>query len=229
MAKILFTAVVADMRNKLNGTVFSKNRYGAYARTKVTPVNPQTVAQQNNRNQLATFSAAWRGITQSQREGWISAAANFPTTDIFGNAKILSGNALFVGLNKNLDTVGVAQIDDAPTPVALPAITALSLAAAEGAGTVAVTFAPTPVPADFAFIVYATPNVPPGRLFVKNLYRTVTVLDAAATSPAAIGVAYAAIHGAPVAGQTIFIKVVAVSKTTGQSGVPVYASAVVAA
>jgi hypothetical protein len=29
MAKVLFTAVVADMRNKLNGTVFSKNRYGA--------------------------------------------------------------------------------------------------------------------------------------------------------------------------------------------------------
>ena len=42
MAKILTTAIVADIRNKLNGSVFSKNRYGAYVRTKVTPVNPQT-------------------------------------------------------------------------------------------------------------------------------------------------------------------------------------------
>ena len=53
MAKILMTAIVADIRNKLNGSVFSKNRYGAYVRTKVTPVNPQSTAQQNTRNNLS--------------------------------------------------------------------------------------------------------------------------------------------------------------------------------
>ena len=42
MAKIKMTAIVADMRNKLNGSVFSRNRGGAYIRTKVTPINPQT-------------------------------------------------------------------------------------------------------------------------------------------------------------------------------------------
>src|SRR5437867_2761155 len=118
MAKLLFTAVVADMRNKLNGTVFSKNRYGAYARTKVTPVNPQSTAQQNQRNTLSTNSAAWRGLTEAQRQSWIDGAINFPTTDIFGNSKILSGQALYVKFNNNLASIGVAPIDTAPTPVA---------------------------------------------------------------------------------------------------------------
>ena len=49
MAKVLFSALISDMRNKLNGSVFAKNRGGSYLRTKVTPVNPQTVAQVHKR------------------------------------------------------------------------------------------------------------------------------------------------------------------------------------
>lgn len=229
MAKLLFTAVVADMRNKLNGTVFSKNRYGAYTRTKVTPVNPQSTAQQAARNNLSTNSQAWRGLTEAQRQSWIDAAPSFPFTDIFGNSKILSGSALFVKLNNNLVNAGMAPITTAPAPVAIPAIDTISLAAAAGAGTVSLTFAPTPVPADFVMVVEATPNIAPGISFVKNRFRFLSNLAAAATSPAALGAAYAALFGAPVVGQKIFVRVRLVSTVTGQSGIPLQTLAIVAA
>lgn len=229
MAKILFSGVAGvDMRNKLNGSVFSKNRYGGYVRTKVTPVNPQTTAQQNARNRLSTNSQAWRGLTEDQRQGWIDAAPNFPFTDIYGNTKILSGQALYVKLNNNLAQVGEAAIPDAPSPVAIPALELSLLTADDSANTVIVT-GTTPVPADFAMVVRATPNVTPGISFVKNRFRFVDALAAAATSPFDISAAYTALFGDPVEGNKIFVQAFYVSTITGQAGIPVQVQTIVVA
>ena len=228
MAKILFTAVVADMRNKLNGTVFSKNRYGAYTRTKVTPVNPQTTAQQNARNRLATQSQAWRGLTEAQRQAWIDGSFNFPQTDIFGNSKILSGQALYCKLNSNLDLTGTAAIADIPTPEAIPALAISGVAADDSANTVIIT-ATTPVPAGFSMVVFATPNITPGRNFVKNQFRFVQAFAAAAAGPFDISAAYTALFGDPVEDMKIFARCFYISTTTGQAGIPVQASTVVVA
>ena len=228
MAKLLFTAVVADMRNKLNGTVFSKNRYGAYARTKVTPVNPQSTAQQAQRNKLATNSAAWRGLTEAQRQSWIDGAINFPTTDIFGNSKILSGQALYVKLNNNLGRIGAALISTCPTPVAIPALSITGVVADDSANTVVIT-ATTPVPAGFAMAVNATPNVGAGKSFVKNLYRSVQNFAAAAAGPFDISTAFVALFGDPVIGNKVFVQCFYISTTTGQAGIPVSAMTVVVA
>jgi hypothetical protein len=228
MAKILTTAIVADIRNKLNGSVFSKNRYGSYVRTKVTPVNPQTTSQQNVRNRLATNSQAWRGLTESQRQAWIAAAANFPTTDIFGNTKILSGQALYVKLNNNLALTGTAAIADPPTPVAIPALSLLTLVADDSANTVILT-GTTPVPSGFKMAVFGTPNITPGRNFVKNQFRFVEAAAAAATSPFALTTPYVALFGDPVEGMKIFIKAFYISTDTGQAGIPVQIQTIVVA
>lgn len=226
MAKVLFTAVVADMRNKLNGTVFSKNRYGAYTRTKVTPVNPQTDAQQNARNNLSTHSQAWRGLTETQRNSWIDAAASFPFTDIFGNPKILSGNALYVKLNNNLVNAGGTAISTAPTPVSIPAITLLTLTAT-GVPALSLAFAPTPVATGFSMMIFATPNITPGRNFVKNEFRFIKAVAAAATTPQNLLTAYEAVFGAPVTGNKIFVRAFLVSTVTGQAGIPLSTVAIV--
>lgn len=228
MAKVLFTAVVADMRNKLNGTVFSKNRYGAYTRTKVTPVNPQTTAQQNARNILSTNSQNWRGLTETQRQSWIDAAPNFPFTDIFGNSKILSGQALYVKLNNNLNIVGEPAIATAPTPVSIPAFALTLVTADDSANTVIIT-GTTPVPANFALVVQATPNVTAGKSFVKNLFRNTSIQAAAATSPYDISADYVALFGDPVVGQKIFVRCFLVSTISGQAGIPVQAQTIVVA
>lgn len=229
MAKILFTAVVADMRNKLNGTVFSKNRYGSYTRTKVTPVNPQTDLQQEVRNRLSTNSQNWRGLTESQRLGWINAAPNFPRTDIYGNPKILSGNALYVALNNNLMNVNETAISDAPNPVAIPALSITSLTATAGTQSLSLGFDPSAVPTDFALLVQATPNVGPGISFVKNKFRKITFASAAVSSPLNILTAFQGHFGNVVEGMKIYVRCQLISTVTGQAGIPVTTSVIVAA
>lgn len=226
MAKILTTAIVADIRNKLNGSVFSKNRYGSYVRTKVTPVNPQTTAQQAARNNLSSNSQAWRGLTEDQRKGWIASAINFPFTDIYGSSRTLSGNALYNKLNNNLINTGNATIADAPSPVAIPAILSLSVSSA-GAGATTVQFPLSPIPADFALQIFACTNIGPGKEFVKNLFRFIETVAAAGTSPVTVTSAIDTKFGAPVTGNKIFVRVFLVSTITGQAGIPLQAQALI--
>lgn len=229
MAKILTTAIVADIRNKLNGSVFSKNRYGSYVRTKVTPVNPQTTAQQNVRNVLAAFSANWRGLSQAERDSWTNAAPSFPSTDIFGMPKILSGNALYVKLNSNLQNAGASVLTSAPTPGAIPPIASLSVTAAAGTPAVSIVFTPSPVFTDTALKIEATPPIAPGISFVKNRFRVIGYVPAAGTSPYNALTDYNAKFGDPVEGQKIFIRVTVINLLTGQMGIPIQAVAVTAA
>ncbi len=228
-AKVLFTAVVADMRNKLNGTVFSKNRYGAYTRTKVTPVNPQTTAQQNARNRLSTNSQAWRGLTESERQGWIDAAVNFPFTDIFGNSKILSGQALFVKLNTNLSLIVGTPLTSAPSPIAIPALNSITAVADASAQSLNITIDPTPVPADFNLNFFTTGNVTPGKNFVKNLFRFTESASAATGPTLDISASFLAVHGDPVEDQKIFVRAQLVSRLTGQAGIPIQTVTIVVA
>lgn len=227
--KIIYSGIaMVDGRGKINGSVASKNKGGAYVRTKVTPTNPQTTSQQNARNRLATASQAWRDLTESERQSWIDAAPNFPYTDVFGQSKQLSGFQLYVKLNSNLALIGEAAIDVAPAPVAIPQLELATLVADDSANTVIIT-GTTPVPADFAMVVMATPNVTAGKSFVKNLFRFVAALAAAATSPFAITVPYVALFGDPVEGNKIFVKCFYISTITGQAGIPVQAQTIVVA
>lgn len=223
MAKIKYSALVSDMRNKLNGSVASKNRYGSYLRNKVTPVNPQTSYQQNARQLLGSLSSQYRGLTQSQRNSFINGAQNFPFTDIFGDVRYLSGQTLFVKLNTNLVNAGEATIDTAPLPVGVPEFAATSLAATTTAGalvTLELTTSETAVPAGFAMAVYATPPLSQSINFVKNRLRFLGVVDVVAGS-ADLTSAFTARFGAEVApGERITVRIALISTDTGQQGVP---------
>lgn len=223
MAKIKYSALVSDMRNKLNGSVASKNRYGSYLRNKVTPVNPQTSFQQNVRQMLGSLSSQYRGITPAQRQSWINGAQNFPFTDIFGDTRYLSGQTLFVKLNTNLVNAGESVIDSAPLPVGVPEFAATGLTATVAGGsitTLSVDTSEETVPAGFVMAVYATPPLSPSINFVKNRLRYIG--NATATTGAAdILALYTARFGATAAeGEQITVRVALISTDTGQQGVP---------
>jgi len=57
--KIKFGAIVVAGSGKIGGHVASKNRGGAYLRTKVTPTNPNSPAQAGARALLASLSTGW--------------------------------------------------------------------------------------------------------------------------------------------------------------------------
>lgn len=224
--KVLTTAIVADIRNKLNGTVFAKNRYGLYGRTKVTPVNPQTTRQQANRAVFGNQSTAWRGLTQDQRNTWIAAAPLFPVTDVFGNSQILSGQALFVRLNSNLVNIGESIILTAPTPVSFPAVIMTGLTADISSVELNAAMSVATDPPGFKSLFYATPNIPASRLYVKNRLRSIGVIGIA-SSTANLLSGWSPQFGTMIAGQRITARFVLVSTTTGQMSVPSEATTIV--
>ncbi len=213
--KALFGSLLVDGRGKLGGHVYSKNRGGSYVRTKVTPVNPQSSAQSDVRTNFTSISQAWRGLTEAQRAAWDSAVDNFKTTNVFGSLKTPSGAQLYMRLNRNLHTAQVAGISAPPAPSTTTAVTLITPAAAAGAATFTVAFAPTPVPAGYVLVVFATAQQSPGKVFLKNQFRVLEVFAAAQATPADIKAAYVARFGALVAGNAIGVGMVLINTATG--------------
>jgi hypothetical protein len=227
--KMKFGALVIDGRGKIGGHVASKNRGGAYLRTKVTPVNGQTSAQTSIRNRFTTLSQGWRGLTEAQRDAWNAAIADYSRTDIFGDLHQPTGFNLYQRLNNNLVTIGEAAISTPPLPSAVGEVVASSLAVAAGAGTMSLVMAGA-VPADTNVKVFACAPVSAGKSFVKSQYRLISILAPAAATPVNLKAAYEAKFGSVgMAGQKIFVKLTAVNATTGQEGTPSQVSAIVAA
>lgn len=213
--KAKFGSIVVDGRGKLGGHVYSKNRAGAYVRTKVTPVNPQTSSQVNARAILTQQSQDWRGLTEAQRTAWNNAVNDFQRTDIFGDLKAPTGLNLFTRLNANILHAGGAVLTAPPAASSAPDYVTFTAAASVGGGTFSIGFAPTPVPANTAYVVECTAQVSPGKNFLKNLYRIVQVFPAADATPTSIFAAYIAKFGALTLGQKIGVRITAVNLLTG--------------
>lgn len=225
--KMKFGAIVVDGRGKIGGHVASKNRAGAYLRTKVTPVNPNTAFQAAVRNRLSTLSTAWGGLTAAQRLLWNNAVAAFKKTDIFGDIRNPTGFNLYQKLNNNLTRIGEAAIDVPPLPVELPVIET-GVLAATNAGAMTLTFTEDPDETASAVEISATPALSPGISFVKSEFRVIGLMPALAAHVSDLAALYTAKFGAIGAvGQKIFIQCRQVSTVTGQAGVPVIYSDII--
>lgn len=224
--KIKFGSLVVDGRGKIGGHVASKNRGGSYLRTKVTPVNPQTTAQQNVRNSFTDLSQGWRGLTANQRLEWNNAVSNYTRTNIFGDLRTPSGKDLFQRLNGNLLAAGQATINSPVMPQGSGSFTSFTMVADTTGGGLDLTFAPT-IPAGMTAIVTATAPVSPGVSFVKNKFRQIDELAAGTTSPQDVAAAYIAKFGAlPAIGSKVFVKMDIVNNTSGERSVPIQAESI---
>jgi hypothetical protein len=227
--KMKFGAIVVDGRGKIGGHVASKNRAGAYLRTKVTPVNAQTSYQLGVRNRFTQLSQAWRSLTQEQRDSWNSAVSDFQKTDIFGDLHSPTGFNLYQRLNNNLLLIGESVIDTPPLPSSVDEVVASSLTAESDTQSLSLVLTDD-VPSNTNVKVFATAPQSAGKSFVKSEYRLIGVLDPEETTPVDLLADYQAKFGSTGSdGQKIFVKVQAVNATTGQTGTPSEVSAVVEA
>ena len=203
--KLKFGAIVTDGRGKIGGHVASKNRAGAYLRTKVTPSNPNTVAQMQARSILASLSQMWQTLDDSQRSGWNDAVKEWGTTDIFGDIKNPSGINLFVKLNSNLLSVGLPILPDVPAKSEVPAVVLVSASYSVSGGTLFVNF-DTNLANGKIVLVRATPKLSAGVSFVKSQFRVIGYENIQGASAGLIG-AYNAKFGTPSVGDNIFVSV----------------------
>lgn len=218
MAKIKFGMMMTDARGKLGGQVFSKNRAGAYIRTKVTPSNPQTRAQSAVRSNLGTLSTAWNLLTAAQITGWNTAVNDWQTTDIFGDVKKPTGKNLFVKLGLNCLNNGMAINETAPEKMELPAINDIEVTLNDVTGVL--TIEGLPVFTSGMYQIEATPPVPLGVSFVKNKFRVIESIAQATATDVDVTTNYQATFGSAIGAQKIYFRIRAIG-ANGQAGTPI--------
>lgn len=216
--KIKFGALMVDGRGKIGGHVASKNRGGAYLRTKVTPVNPQTAAQSNVRGLFTSISQAWRTLTESARTAWNNAVSNFAKTDVFGDIKNPSGSNLYLKLNQNLALIGQPAITTPPEVASSPEFIEFTPTVNGTTPALSIALGTSPVPAHTYLVVEATSPQSAGKSFLKNKFRVIGVIAPAATSPSNQLANYTAKFGALVPGQKVGIRIKAVNGLNGIAG-----------
>jgi len=199
----------------VGGNVFTRVRSGPMVRIKVSPTQPRTAAQTAVRANFTTNSKAWDTLTQAQRNGWISLASSLPKKDIFGNTFYLTGIQLYQQCNRNLQSIGVAVISDAPAALTISAPGALTLVAAAAAPTFTVDAASEPA-ANEVPLIFAIKPQNAGRIFTPKHFQILDASVAAATAgPWDIESLYSAKYGALAEGQNLNVGVRYINNLTG--------------
>lgn len=99
----------------IGGTVWSRNRYGAYIRNRSVPVNPATDRQVAVRNIVRALTIAWQNtLTPTQRNAWDVYASNVTWQNKLGQSVNLTGLNHYIRSNTPRLQSGSTQIDGAP-------------------------------------------------------------------------------------------------------------------
>ena len=226
MAKVKYGEMIAAISGKIGGSVHARNKGGAYMRSFAVPTNPQTTAQSLVRSRLTGLSQQFRTLGQDVIAAWNAAASNFPSVDVFGDVRSLSGSQLFVGLNSNIMNAGGPVITSPPVPSGATALTSLTFVSEEAAEEKILNFGPSPIPAGHAMVVEATQPLSAGISNAKNKFRKIAVLAAATATGANLQAQYVAKFGAAPAGTKVFVRCSLVKLATGEKSLALVASAI---
>ena len=175
MAKFV-SQIVSEIRGSINGVTFARNRYGLYARSKASPVQPRTPAQAQRRAQLTVLSQRWRTLDESLRAEWRTFADDLRRSDTLGQQYRLSGLQAYLQFNLWRALMGLTPQDNAPATLPAPtpvSITGVTLTTGQQAE-LNLAFSPTPYSG--ALAVWATAPFSRGINFVApSRYRVITV------------------------------------------------------
>lgn len=229
MAKIKLQQMFAGISGKLNGSVFSSNRSGAYVRSNARPTNAQTAAQVTARNLLATYAQKWKTLTEEQRLAWTNAAPQYTQSNFFKDGETPTGNVLFTKLNINVSIAGGSELSTPPLKVPATQISDLEITTASLSTGLVLGLSPDTVPVGMALQVDATACLSAGISNAKSKFRTIAVLPAGTDITANIDDAYASKFGSLVVGQKVFVRVKMINKTSGDVSLPLTASTIVTA
>jgi hypothetical protein len=219
MALIKFGGGVAGISGKIGGTVYGRNKAGAYARNWAKPVNPVTLSQAEVRARFQTASAGWSALTKPDRDAWNAAASLIERVNRFGETYIPSGRQYFMEINNSVGQAGLAAITAPPvstSPPDAPAGLVLTSTAAGGVLTVLSLASTGPNNAGvISLIIEAAPLTVDTKTNVNTQYRQITVEDTGA-SPYNILAAYTSLFGnIATGGESLRMRVTSLNVETG--------------
>lgn len=224
MAIIIPGAMVSQASGRIGGTIFSRNRGGAYVRNGSIPTTVTTPFAQLIKSVTAAQSQAWAGLDAAVQEQWREWATQNPVINRLGQSRTLSGHQAFVQINGRLVYAGFTAlasppIGEAPAPFVPGTVTFV-----DAPLSLKVAFTPTPAPTGVAVQCYAFLANSPGVSYVRNRLALVTTSAAAAATPLDIAQDVVDRFGTPQEGQTLHIGLRALDSTTGLVSSVFYAS-----
>ena len=208
----------------IGGITLARNANSAYARKKVKNVNPNTIPQQDRRNQFGSISRAWKSLTVGQQASWNRAAASFPYKNKLNISSTYTGAQLYAKFNNQLLAIGQPALITAPVGVSIDAIVIVSAVLDTATTSLTLDVLDTTltlgtVPVGFNLVIGATKPISRGITSPKKpAFRTVQIV-ASAASMAAVNIyaKYVALFGAPnVTTANVYVEAWLVSITTGQ-------------
>lgn len=227
MAKIMFGAVVAQIRGSISGNVFSRNANGAYIRVRTKPSNTNTTEQKVARINLGATSRAWKDLSDGDKNSWIDNASQYPYKDKVGNTATYTGTQLYMKVNTALRYYGLTPLSTMVPPVSLYGLRNLSVTTADISSSTlnfTITFVlpdgttSTTVPADSILIVEATGMKSSGLYRPKDsdFQYLNKLLESTVVTTVNLNTLWRAKFGTPVADSFAFFRVKAMSTATGQ-------------
>jgi len=201
--------VYTEASGSIGGVTYSRNRGGAYTRSRTVPVNPNSPEQQAVRGLVATLTSTWGNVlTAGQRDAWDFYAESVPLPDALGEPRNPGGLGMYVRCNVPRLQTTLARIDDAPGVFDLGVFTNPSVDSVDAAAdTIDVAFTntdPWATAVGGGMLVYASRPKNPTINYFKGPYRFAGLVAGAAvapTSPATVDLPFPV-----VVGQRIFVQ-----------------------
>jgi len=223
MAKFMPGPAVAEVRGSIGGTVFSRNRYGAYMRFRAKPTVSTTEEATAAKARMTAGTQAFQALSVEEQRAWNMWANANPVTGALGEPQILTGHAAFVGnyagmLARAFGVITAPPVTPAPTP-----LLTFSFVADKTAGTCVTTFTATPLGAFDVLSLDACYVASAGKHWVENLYRLAAVsASGLATGWDPFALIEARI-GAMTIGHRLVIKATVFNASTGLKSAPLRA------
>lgn len=218
MALLKLGIIATDARGSVAGTVFSRNKGGAYMRGRVAPLNPNSPRQAAVRQNFASNAKLWSGtLTDAERQAWTFFAQANPLVNILGASIIVSGLSMMMKLNQILLQIGEPIITTPPSDLNVdPIVDVTAVTVDHTSPAVTGTTLAQSALADTAYYVFASPPRAAGRKPGTSDYRFMARVDPVASATVVdITSQYQAAFGAFIAGQSVGILVSQVSITKG--------------
>ncbi len=219
-ALVKFGGGVSAMSGTLGGTVFARNKTGAYSRNWVKPINANTTRQQTVRNEFATLIAGWKDLTKAQQTAWEDMAPQYPYTNRLGETSEYTGQQLYNHLNMNLQVIGATILDTPLVPQTFSNIRVddFTMDLTAGVLTTGEMDLNALGVATESIIVEVTTSLSGGITKpAKGLFKQVLIsADASSSVTYDIVTEYIALYGSPELGSTVFVRAFAVNENTGQ-------------
>lgn len=225
MAKVLYGAIVTELKGKINGQVFQGGNVGYVLRNKgYTPGISNNLRQFANSN-LTAVTTAWRTLSDADRSAWNAIAGSWPFTNKFGTTYYGSGFQVFVAYNTALLTMEYPQVTTpgAPTIPTDPGAVDFNTATTSA---LAFDIPNTTVNPD-VLQLFASRPVSAGTNGNNVAMRLIDQFDYSIASPFSFFTKYTQLYGAYNVGSKIFIKLVARSSVWSYPHFVQYANKIV--